>query len=89
MTHIDFLLDYKRSKSYNPKFYNLIKAFYQETGCPIVVNTSFNIRGEPIVFSPNDAYRCFMGTDLDVLVIANFLLRRPRSVKFKRLQSRL
>ena len=77
VTHIDFSARLQTVNSrHNPKFYNLIKAFYQETGCPIVVNTSFNIRGEPIVCSPNDAYRCFMGTDLDVLVIGNFLLKK-------------
>ncbi|NOX36398.1 MAG: carbamoyltransferase [Calditrichaeota bacterium] len=58
----------------NPRFYALIERFYQKTGCPILVNTSFNVRGEPIVASPVDAYRCFMRTEMDVLVLGNFVL---------------
>lgn len=58
----------------NPLFHQLISAFKEETGCPILVNTSFNIRDEPIVCSPKDAYRCFMGSEMDVLVIGKFLL---------------
>ena len=50
--------------------------FKKKTGCPIVVNTSFNIRGEPIVCSPEDAFRCFMGTEIDILVIENFFLEK-------------
>ena len=58
------------------------QAFKQLTGCPVIVNTSFNVRGEPIVCTPEDAYRCFMATEIDVLAIGNFILRkseqRPR-----------
>jgi carbamoyltransferase len=54
----------------------LIKNFYNLTGCPIIVNTSFNVRGEPIVCSPKDAFRCFMGTELDYLVVGNHFLRK-------------
>ena len=50
--------------------------FHQRTGCPILVNTSFNVRGEPIVGTPEDAFRCFMGTDIDVLAIGNCFLRK-------------
>ena len=57
-------------------YYNLISSFYRKTECPVLVNTSFNIRGEPIVCSPKDAFNCFMGTELDLLVIENFLLRK-------------
>lgn len=64
------------SKSSNPKFYAVIEEFFERTGVPMVVNTSFNVRGEPIVESPIDAYRCFMGTNLDVLVIGNLFLRK-------------
>ena len=60
----------------NDLFYKLIKEFYKLTKVPILVNTSFNIRGEPIVASPRDAFNCFMGTDLDVLVIGNFFLEK-------------
>lgn len=70
-------------KNTNPLFYNLINEFKKLTGVPILVNTSFNIRGEPIVCSPLDAFRCFMGTDLDVLVIENFLLLKEDQDKSK------
>jgi carbamoyltransferase len=58
----------------NPRFYNLIDNFEQQTGCPVLINTSFNVRGEPIVGSPEDAYRCFMRTEMDYLVLENLLL---------------
>jgi carbamoyltransferase len=60
----------------NPRFYDLIARFKVLTGCPVLVNTSFNIRGEPIVESPDDAFRCFMGTELDLLAVGNCLLRK-------------
>ena len=62
----------------NPKYYNLIKKFKEITNCPILVNTSFNVRGEPIVCSVKDAFRCFMGTNLDVLVCENFILYKDK-----------
>ncbi|HYA17762.1 MAG TPA: carbamoyltransferase C-terminal domain-containing protein, partial [Bryobacteraceae bacterium] len=55
-----------------------LKAFYSMTGCPVVINTSFNVRGEPIVCSPEDAYRCFMRTGIDILVMEEFILRRDQ-----------
>ena len=58
----------------NPRYHKLIKKFKEITGCPLIVNTSFNIRGEPIVCSPYDAFMCFMGTELDLLIIENFIL---------------
>ena len=61
----------------NPKFYKLLKKFKEITGCPILVNTSFNVRGEPIVCTPEDAFRCFMGTGLDILVIGDYVLLKP------------
>lgn len=60
----------------NPRFHRLIEAFRDLTGCPMLVNTSFNVRGEPIVCSPTDAYRCFMGTELDLLAIENLVLEK-------------
>ena len=63
-------------KSLNPKFYNLIENFYKITGVPILINTSFNVRGEPIVETPEDALKCFFGTDLDYLVIENFVINK-------------
>jgi carbamoyltransferase len=63
-------------KEKNPRFHALLNKFYEKTGCPVLINTSFNVRGEPIVCSPKDAFHCFMGTDLDVLVIENFFLSK-------------
>jgi carbamoyltransferase len=60
----------------HPRFHALISAFYRRTGCPVLINTSFNVRGEPIVCDAADAYRCFLATDMDVLVIENFLLHK-------------
>jgi carbamoyltransferase len=60
----------------HPALYRLLKAFEAQTGCPVLVNTSFNVRGEPIVNTPEEAYRCFMFTHMDVLVLGNFLLRK-------------
>jgi carbamoyltransferase len=60
----------------NPRFHALLSAWKARTGCPVLVNTSFNVRGEPIVCTPEDAFRCFMGTDIEVLAIGNSLLRK-------------
>ncbi len=60
----------------NPRYYDLLKRFETRTGCPLLVNTSFNVRGEPIVCTPEDAYRCFMRTEMDYLVVENFLLTK-------------
>jgi carbamoyltransferase len=75
VTHVDFSARVQTvDKKENKKFYDLINEFYKKTGCPLLVNTSFNIRGEPIVCDPKNALDCFMGTNLDVLVIENFIL---------------
>lgn len=63
--------------SQNPRFHALLSAFKKRTGCPVLANTSFNVRGEPIVLSPQDAFRCFMGTDLDLLVVGDCVLQKP------------
>jgi len=60
----------------NPSFHALLKRFEARTGCPVLVNTSFNVRGEPVVCTPDDAYRCFVNTEMDYLVMGNFLLER-------------
>ncbi len=60
----------------NPRFDSLLRAFHRRTGCPVLVNTSFNVRGEPIVCTPEDAFRCFSATDIDVLVMGNFMVRK-------------
>ncbi len=70
-------------KATNPRYYALAEQFKQLTGCPVLVNTSFNVRGEPIVCTPEDAYRCFMRTNMDCLVIENYLLLKPDQPKWK------
>ena len=60
----------------NPRFHELISRFEARTGCPLVINTSFNVRGEPLVASPQDAYRCFMRTEMDYLVMENILVSK-------------
>jgi len=60
----------------NPLFYDLIEAFRRRRGCPVLVNTSFNVRGELIVCTPENAFRCFMGTELDMLVVGNAMMRK-------------
>ena len=86
ITHVDYSARIQTvHKETNAKFYSLIKHFYKLTGCPILVNTSFNVRGEPIVCNPKDAYNCFMGTDLDILVIENFILyKKEQDPKLKK-----
>jgi carbamoyltransferase len=75
ITHVDYSARVQTvSPRTNPRFYGLIHAFRRQTGCPMLVNTSFNVRGEPIVCTPEDAYRCFMRTEMDVLVLENQLL---------------
>ena len=75
VTHVDYSARIQTvHKSTNAIYYNLLKKFKEKTGCPILVNTSFNVRGEPIVCSVEDAFRCFMGTNLDILVCGNFII---------------
>jgi carbamoyltransferase len=77
VTHIDYSARIQTvHRETNPRYHALIEAFERLTGVPLVVNTSFNVRGEPIVCMPEDAFRCFMGTDLDVLAIGNCVLRK-------------
>lgn len=77
VTHVDYsarlqTVDDER----NPRLARLMRRFHQRTGCPVLINTSFNVRGEPIVCTPQDAHRCFLGTEMDVLVLENFVIRR-------------
>ncbi|HEY3045165.1 MAG TPA: carbamoyltransferase, partial [Vicinamibacterales bacterium] len=77
ITHVDYSARIQTvRRETNPDYYNIINAFYRKTGCPVIVNTSFNVRGEPIVCTPEDAYRCFMRTNMDVLVLENFILEK-------------
>ena len=82
ITHVDYsarIQTVRRETS--PLYYDIIAAFNRRTGCPVIINTSFNVRGEPIVCSPEDAYRCFMRSDLDVLVIENYILEKADQPK--------
>jgi carbamoyltransferase len=77
ITHVDYSARVQTVRpEANGLYYDIIKAFEKRTGCPVIVNTSFNVRGEPIVGAPEDAYRCFMRTDMDVLVLENFILEK-------------
>src|SRR2546423_10876288 len=79
VTHVDYSARIQTvRRETNPLYYDVLEAFYRATGCPIVVNTSFNVRGEPIVCTPEDAYRCFMRTNMDALVLESFVLEKPQ-----------
>jgi len=75
VTHVDYSARIQTVKRIdNPLYYDMIQAFYEKTGCPVIINTSFNVRGEPLVLSPEDAYKCFMRTEIDYLMLGSFLL---------------
>jgi hypothetical protein len=75
ITHVDYSARIQTvSAATNPRFHDLLSAFERRTGCPVLVNTSFNVRGEPPVCTPEEAYRCFMKTEMDYLVLGNFLI---------------
>ncbi len=77
VTHVDYTARVQTvTKNLNKRYYDLISKFKEKTGCPVVVNTSFNVRGEPIVNTPSDAFNCFMGTELDYLVIGNCIINK-------------
>jgi carbamoyltransferase len=84
VTHVDYSARLQTvDEARHPRFYRLVQAFYEKTGCPILVNTSFNVRGEPIVCTPQDALRCFLATDMDALVLEDFVvLKEETDVKF-------
>jgi len=78
VTHVDYSARIQTvHRETNPRFYELLSCFKQRTGCPVIVNTSFNVRGEPIVCTPEDAFRCFMGTAIEALAVGNCLLLKP------------
>ena len=77
VTHVDYSARIQTvSEADNPLYYRMIKKFDEKYGCPVIINTSFNVRGEPIVCTPEDAYRCFMRTNMDYLIMGNFLLEK-------------
>ena len=82
ITHVDYSARIQTvDEERNPRFHGLMRAFERLTGCPVMVNTSFNVRGEPIVCTPHEAYRCFLATDMDALVLENFILRKEQMKK--------
>nr|MBC8187122.1 hypothetical protein [Pseudomonadota bacterium] len=75
VTHVDYSARVQTiDMAHHPRFYQIIKKFKEKTGSPVVINTSFNVRGEPIVNTPEDAFRCFMNTNMDALVLENFII---------------
>lgn len=85
ITHVDYSARIQTiKKEGHPLYYDLISEFYLKTGCPLIINTSFNVRGEPPVCSPADAYRCFMRTEMDYLVMGPFLLDKKRQVPWEK-----
>jgi len=84
ITHVDYSARIQTvHQETNPRYYKLIKEFEKKTGCAVLINTSFNVRGEPIVCTPEDAYRCFMRTDMDYLVLDGFLLDKRKQPAWK------
>jgi carbamoyltransferase len=77
VTHVDYSARIQTVHAEtNPRYHALLSMFKEATGCPVLVNTSFNVRGEPIVCTPEDAFRCFMGTEIDALAIGNCFLHK-------------
>ena len=84
VTHIDYTARLQTvHKETNPKYWQLIKRFKDRTGYGVIINTSFNVRGEPIVMSPDDAYRCFMRTEMDYLVVGNYLFSKKEQPQWQ------
>jgi carbamoyltransferase len=85
ITHLDYSARIQTvHEETNPRYYRLLRAFEERTGCPVLVNTSFNVRGEPIVCTPEDAYRCFMRTEMDYLVVENLLLNKADQPEWRK-----
>jgi carbamoyltransferase len=85
ITHVDYSARIQTVDALrHGRYYQLIRRFHQKTGCPVIINTSFNVRGEPIVCTPAEAYRCFMATHMDVLVLENFLLLKEEQTTAER-----
>jgi carbamoyltransferase len=84
VTHVDYSARIQTvRKETNPLYWEIIEAFRQKTGCPVIVNTSFNVRGEPIVCAPEDSYRCFMRTEMDYLVLETCVLDKKDQPEFE------
>ena len=88
VTHVDYSARIQTvDATRHGRYYNLIRQFEKKTGCPVIINTSFNIRGEPMVCSPEQAHQCFMKTNLDALVLERFLLLKEEQPHAKRQES--
>ena len=88
VTHVDYSARVQTvHRETNPRYHRLLEAFKAKTGCPVIVNTSFNIRGEPIVCTPSDAFRCFMGTDIERLAVGNCFLRKEEQPAHARIEN--
>ena len=86
VTHVDYSARIQTvHRDTNPRYHALLSAFKQRTSCPVIVNTSFNVRGEPIVCTPEDAFRCFMGTEIELLVAENCVLKKEEQAPRLRL----
>lgn len=84
VTHVDYSARVQTvTRDVNPDYYDLIEAFEKRTGCAVLVNTSFNVRGEPIVCTPKDAHTCFMRTHIDALVMGSYLLHKDEQEEWK------
>ena len=84
ITHVDYSARVQTvSRETSPRYYDILKSFEQLTGCGVIINTSFNVRGEPIVCTPEDAYRCFMRTEMDYLVLGSFILDKKQQPPFQ------
>jgi carbamoyltransferase len=82
VTHVDYSARIQTvDEQRNPRLTRLLEAFDRLTGCPVLVNTSFNVRGEPIVCTPEDAYRCFLATDMDVLVLEDIVITKDAAAR--------
>jgi len=89
VTHVDYSARIQTVDSQrNPRLYQLLKAFQRATDCPLLVNTSFNVRGEPIVCTPEDAYRCFLATDMDALVLEDVVIAKDAVTRKAGLEAR-
>jgi carbamoyltransferase len=86
VTHVDYSARIQTVHAEtNPRYHALLARFKAKTDCPVLLNTSFNVRGEPIVNSPSEAFRCFMGTEIEVLVVGNCILRKEEQAPSKKL----
>ena len=87
ITHVDMSARVQTVDERHNAYYKLVKTFYRNEGSPVLINTSFNVRGEPIVCTPENAFRCFMGTNMDVLVLGQVILRKEKQPNIKDLDN--